>query len=69
MSLHKLKTGDRIRAREDRYPARAGATARVCYVRETLLYVVVEWDSPEANLGPERTTELSIIDLQFFDLL
>lgn len=69
MPLRGLKTGDKIRARVDHYPARAGATATVRYVMPTLLYAVVEWDNPEANLTPERISEVSVKDLGDFDVL
>lgn len=69
MPLRRLKTGDKIRAREDHYPARAGATATVRYVRNELFYAFVEWDNPGDNLSPERTSELTVRDLESFDLL
>jgi hypothetical protein len=69
MPLHKLLPGDKIRAVQDRYPAKAGAVATVRYIRTALGYVVVEWDDPENNHTPERKTELSLKDLEHFELL
>ncbi len=69
MPFHKLLPGDKIRAVQDRYPAKAGAVATVRYMRTALGYVVVEWDHPENNQAPERKTELTLKDLEHFERL
>ncbi len=69
MSLWTLQTGSRICARVDHYPARAGATGRVLFVRQGLLYVVVEWERPHENFAPVARTELTLRDLAHFEVL
>lgn len=67
MLLRNLRVGTRLQAKVDHYPARAGAVGTVRYLRPGLLYAVVEWDRPEANLVAERMTELSLRDLEHFE--
>ncbi len=69
MSLRQLRTGSRVRARVNHYPAKCGAIGRILYVRHGLLYVLVEWEKPAENLGPENATELTLRDLEHFEIL
>lgn len=69
MTLRRLRTGSRVRALVNHYPAKSGAVGRVLYVRNGLLYVLVEWEKPSENLAPEPTTELTLRDLENFDVL
>jgi hypothetical protein len=69
LDIRDLKTGSRIRARADCYPAGTGSTGTVQYVRAALFYIVVKWDQPQENLGSEEISEVNGEDLELFDIV
>ena len=63
------RVGDRIRARVDWYPARAGAVGRILRIEGLSedRRVIVQWEDPEHNLARFARSDLHIYDMEYFE--
>lgn len=65
-----FKAGDRIRAKQARYPARAGAIGRILEVKVSPMDgVIVEWEKPQENLSPIASSTIWPWDYEHYETL
>ena len=66
-----LHVGDLLQATCDHYPARSGAIGRILRFEglPKQWHVVVEWVEPVKNFSKERISDLTPVDLKYFEVV
>ena len=66
-----LHVGDLLQATCNHYPARSGAICRIVSFEglPKQWYVVVEWAEPLKNFSKEQISDLTPLDLKYFELV
>jgi len=66
-----LHVGDLLQATCDHYPARSGAIGRIISFEglPEQWYVVVKWEEPLKNFTRETNSDLTPLDLKYFELV
>ena len=66
-----LHVGDLLQATCDHYPARSGAIGRIVSLEglREQWYVVVKWEEPCKNFATETVSDLTPLDLKYFEVV